>query len=92
MANYDVDQNVYTFHDMDSWLEYTSNHDSKMLSPGGVAQKFGVSRQSVNNWIYRSREVRYYRYVTKRNGHYGAIPSDDVEKLMRRKSTKVWES
>jgi hypothetical protein len=84
----DRDENIYTFSDINDWISYTANIECELVSPGGAAQLFGVQRQAVNNWIYRDRAVRYFRYGQKRKGEYGVIPVKDIQKMIARREER----
>jgi hypothetical protein len=82
------DGNVYIFESLDEWISYTHSHESGMVSPGGFAMRAGVSRSTVNNWIYRDRVIRYYKCESRilgiKRGEYGCIPIDDLQKVKDR--------
>ncbi|GKU85315.1 hypothetical protein [Niallia sp. NCCP-28] len=73
--------NVYLFTDVNEWINYTSSLQKKMLSPGGFAMLAGVSRSTVNSWIYRDKLINYYKCKHPTGGEYGLIPAEEVRKV-----------
>lgn len=52
----------------------------KAVSPGGVARDFGVSRQTVANWINKD-VVDAYIYKDEVAGIYSVLNLDDYPKI-----------
>lgn len=50
------------------------------MSPGGIAQRIGVSRQVVNNWVKRD-VINSYRYNGV-EGQFVIIPLTEIEKAV----------
>lgn len=79
---------------IDEWLKLCNEHEGELMSPGGIAQKFGVSRAMVNNWIFRDHKVTAFVYRTPTNGSYTLVDvatAETASQYTRRGSKTVSE-
>lgn len=75
--------------DFKEFTEFLDRHQDRFVSPGYLVNKFGVSRQKVNNWISRDDLIDAYRFDDGKRGKYVLIPYDEVEKIKPRISEKI---
>lgn len=68
------------FKDYDEFEEFFIGLKGKYMSPGGVANRLGVSRQLVNVWIRRD-VINSYRYDGV-EGQFVIIPFTEIEKAI----------
>jgi hypothetical protein len=80
----EIKDNIYLFDDVNEWVQYTASLKKIMVSPGGFARKAGVSRSTVNSWIYRDQIIDYYKCKHATGGEYGLIALDELEKVKDR--------
>ena len=76
--------NIVEFNDVNEWIRFSYKVQEKygdLISPGGFARLAGVSRQAVNNWIYRDKKIRYIKCKAE-GGEYGLIPVADLENVI----------
>ena len=65
----------------DEWLDYAGMMERSGISPGGMAKDFGVSRQSVNNWINDNIMDAYF--YEGQEGRYVIIDTVQYEQVRR---------
>lgn len=80
----EIKDNIYFFDDVNEWVQYTASLNKKMVSPGGFARLAGVSRSTINSWIYRDKLINYYKCKHATGGEYGLIAVGDLEKVKDR--------
>lgn len=89
-----MENNIVEFSNINEWLDFCHGKKSKLgdlVSPGGFAQLAGVSRQGVNNWIYRDKRVRYFKFKADTGGEFGLIPVADLKNVLPNKKQTVSE-
>lgn len=68
------------FDDYDKFEEFFIGLNGRYMSPGGVSQRLGVSRQLVNAWV-KGDIINSYRYDGV-EGQFVIIPYEEIEKAI----------
>lgn len=83
------------FIDLNTYDEFDKklNIDLKgqFVSPGYISNKYGVSRQLINNWISRDNLLDAYRF-NGQQGYFIAIPLDEVDKIYNLRIKKLLDT
>lgn len=63
----------------------------QFVSPGYICNRYGVSRQLVQNWIVRDNLINAYRYEGAQ-GYFICIPLTEVEKIYDLRIKRIMEN
>ncbi len=66
--------------DYKKFSQILNNYKGQFISPGGISNKYKVSRQVVNNWINRDNRINAYRYRGM-EGHFVIVPLDELKNI-----------
>lgn len=85
------ENDLYEADSIDEWLKLCNEHEGELMSPGGIAQKFGVSRATVNNWVFRDHKVTSFVYRKPPHGTYTLVDvsTAEVASQYTRKASKT---
>lgn len=67
--------------DFDEFLDLLGNKEKQFVSPGYIVNRFGVTRQRLDNWVSRDNLINAIVYEDEKYGKFKFISLLELEKV-----------